>query len=90
MKVHAAAPSIPWTGTSSAAPPTCSAWPPAVSTGRVTIDEWARDYSGTIAAVGRRVTGFTVGEPVFGLGEGSLAEYLAVTPIGSRCRSRGG
>ena len=38
------------------------------------------DYSGTIEAVGRSVTGFTVGEPVFGMGEGSLAEYLAVAP----------
>jgi NADPH:quinone reductase-like Zn-dependent oxidoreductase len=39
-----------------------------------------RDYSGTIEAVGRSVTGFTVGEPVFGMGEGALAEYLVVTP----------
>ena len=38
------------------------------------------DYSGTIEAVGRSVTGFAVGEPVFGMGEGSLAEYLVVTP----------
>ena len=30
------------------------------------------DYSGTIAAFGSSVTGFTVGEPVFGLGDGSL------------------
>ena len=36
------------------------------------------DYSGTVAAVGRDVTGFTVGEPVFGMADGSLAEYLAV------------
>ena len=35
------------------------------------------DYSGTIEAVGPGVTGFTVGEPVFGMGDGSLAEYLA-------------
>jgi NADPH:quinone reductase-like Zn-dependent oxidoreductase len=39
-----------------------------------------RDYSGTIEAVGRSVTGFTVGEPVFGMGEGALAEYVAVAP----------
>jgi NADPH:quinone reductase-like Zn-dependent oxidoreductase len=36
------------------------------------------DYSGTIAALGTDVTGFTVGEPVFGMGEGTLAEYLVV------------
>ncbi len=36
------------------------------------------DYSGTIEALGRSVTGFALGEPVFGLGEGSLAEYLTV------------
>jgi NADPH:quinone reductase-like Zn-dependent oxidoreductase len=36
------------------------------------------DYSGTIEAAGGSVTGFTVGEPVFGVGDGSLAEYLAV------------
>jgi NADPH:quinone reductase-like Zn-dependent oxidoreductase len=35
------------------------------------------DYSGTIEAVGPSVTGFAAGEPVFGRGNGSLAEYLA-------------
>lgn len=38
------------------------------------------DYSGTIEAIGRDVTGFTVGQPVFGMGKGALAEYLAVAP----------
>ena len=36
------------------------------------------DYAGTIAAVGGGVTGRAVGEPVFGYGEGALAEYLTV------------
>jgi NADPH:quinone reductase-like Zn-dependent oxidoreductase len=36
------------------------------------------DFSGTIDGLGPGVTGFTVGDPVFGLGEGSLAEYLTV------------
>ena len=36
------------------------------------------DFSGTIEAVGSGATGFTVGEPVFGMGEGALAEYLVV------------
>src|SRR5688572_4050518 len=36
------------------------------------------DYSGTVAALGPNVTGFTIGEPVFGMGDGSLAEYLVV------------
>lgn len=36
------------------------------------------DYSGTIEAVGRSVTEFTAGEAVFGLGDGTLAQYLAV------------
>lgn len=35
------------------------------------------DYSGTIEAVGHSVTGLTAGEAVFGMGDGSLAEYLA-------------
>jgi NADPH:quinone reductase-like Zn-dependent oxidoreductase len=39
-----------------------------------------RDYSGTIEAVGSSVTGFTVGQPVFGMREGALAEYLTVAP----------
>jgi NADPH:quinone reductase-like Zn-dependent oxidoreductase len=34
------------------------------------------DYAGTIAAIGSSVTGFAVGQPVFGYGEGALAEYL--------------
>lgn len=38
------------------------------------------DYSGTIAAIGRDVTGFTAGQTVFGMGKGSLAEFLAVAP----------
>jgi len=36
------------------------------------------DYSGTIEAVGSNVTGFAVGDSVFGTGEGSLAEYVSV------------
>jgi NADPH:quinone reductase-like Zn-dependent oxidoreductase len=35
------------------------------------------DYAGTIEGLGLSVTGFTVGEPVFGIGDGSLVEYLA-------------
>jgi NADPH:quinone reductase-like Zn-dependent oxidoreductase len=38
------------------------------------------DFAGTIAAIGSGVTGFAVGDPVFGSGEGSVAEYLVVTP----------
>lgn len=38
------------------------------------------DYSGTIEAVGRSVTGFNVGDAVFGIGDGTLAEYLTVSP----------
>ncbi len=36
------------------------------------------DFAGTVAAIGPGVTGFTVGEPVFGHGEGALAEFLTV------------
>ena len=36
------------------------------------------DYSGTIVALGSRVTRFSVGDPVFGYGAGSLAEFLTV------------
>lgn len=36
------------------------------------------DFSGTIAALGSGVSGLTVGEAVFGYGEGALAEYVAV------------
>jgi NADPH:quinone reductase-like Zn-dependent oxidoreductase len=35
------------------------------------------DYAGTVEAVGDSVTGFAVGQAVFGLGTGTLAEYLA-------------
>ena len=38
----------------------------------------ALDYSGTVAAVGRNVTGFTVGDAVFGGQRGTLAEYVTV------------
>lgn len=34
-----------------------------------------RDLSGTVASVGDAVTGFTVGEEVYGVGRGSFAEY---------------
>lgn len=37
------------------------------------------DFSGTVAAVGPGVTGFGVGDAVFGTGEASVAEYLTVT-----------
>lgn len=40
------------------------------------------DYAGTIEAVGRGVTQFTVGEAVFGGKRGSLAEYVTV-PVAS-------
>ena len=36
------------------------------------------DFSGTIEAIGAGLTGWAVGEPVFGTGEGALAEYLTV------------
>jgi NADPH:quinone reductase-like Zn-dependent oxidoreductase len=35
------------------------------------------DYAGTVEAIGSAVNGITLGQPVFGMGEGSLAEYLA-------------
>jgi NADPH:quinone reductase-like Zn-dependent oxidoreductase len=34
-----------------------------------------RDVAGTVAAVGRSVTGFAVGDEVYGVGRGSFAEY---------------
>jgi NADPH:quinone reductase-like Zn-dependent oxidoreductase len=37
------------------------------------------DYSGTVEAVGRGVTGFSVGDAVFGSGSGSIAEYLVAS-----------
>jgi NADPH:quinone reductase-like Zn-dependent oxidoreductase len=36
------------------------------------------DYAGTVEAIGTGVTGFVVGDAVFGLGEGTVAEYLTV------------
>jgi len=37
-----------------------------------------RDLAGTVAAVGAGVTGFAVGDEVYGVGGGSFAEYAAV------------
>lgn len=36
------------------------------------------DFAGTVEAVGSSVTRFTAGQRVFGMGEGALAEYVAV------------
>ena len=36
-----------------------------------------RDLAGTVAAVGSGVTGFAVGDEVYGVGRGSFAEYAA-------------
>ena len=44
------------------------------------------DYAGTIEAVGRSVTQFTVGEAVFGGKQGSLAEYVTVPVAGAAVR----
>ncbi len=38
------------------------------------------DVAGTVAAVGADVTGFAVGEEVFGIGHGSFAEYARAGP----------
>lgn len=38
------------------------------------------DVAGVVAAVGDRVTGFAVGDEVFGVGRGSFAEYAAARP----------
>ena len=39
-----------------------------------------RDLAGTVAAVGAAVTGFAVGDEVYGVGRGSFAEYTAASP----------
>ena len=44
------------------------------------------DYAGTIEAMGRGVTQFTVGEAVFGGKQGSLAEYVTVPAGGAAVR----
>jgi NADPH:quinone reductase-like Zn-dependent oxidoreductase len=36
------------------------------------------DLAGTVAAVGAQVTGFSVGEEVYGFGRGAFAEYAAI------------
>jgi len=36
------------------------------------------DYAGTVEAVGPGVSGFAIGGPVFGLSQGTLAEYVVV------------
>ena len=38
------------------------------------------DVAGTVVAVGADVTGFAVGEEVFGIGHGSFAEYACARP----------
>lgn len=43
-----------------------------------------RDFAGDVEAVGENITGYNVGDPVFGtvggLGRGTYAEYIAVSP----------
>ena len=41
------------------------------------------DFAGTVEACGPGVTRFAVGEPVFGLADGSLAEYLTMRADGA-------
>src|SRR5579871_5677505 len=35
------------------------------------------DFAGTVVAIGAQVTRFKVGDPVFGISEGTFAEYIA-------------
>jgi NADPH:quinone reductase-like Zn-dependent oxidoreductase len=39
-----------------------------------------RDFSGTVVAVGTAVTGFAVGDEVFGIAPGSWAQFVAASP----------
>jgi NADPH:quinone reductase-like Zn-dependent oxidoreductase len=39
-----------------------------------------REVAGTVEAAGAKVTGFHVGDDVFGIGEGGFAEYAVATP----------
>ena len=38
------------------------------------------DFAGTVGAIGPDVTDFSIGESVFGMGDGSLSEYMVVRP----------
>ena len=44
------------------------------------------DFAGTIAGVGPNVTGFAVGDEVFGMGEGTVVDYLIVKSDGAIAR----
>src|SRR5580700_1407247 len=44
-----------------------------------------RDFAGTVESVGEGVSGYAVGDRVFGRGDGTYAEY-AVAPIGTIAR----
>ena len=40
------------------------------------------DFSGTVEAVGTRVRGFKVGDAIFGIADGALAQYVTSTEVG--------
>jgi NADPH:quinone reductase-like Zn-dependent oxidoreductase len=48
------------------------------------------DFAGTVAAVGRDVTGFAAGDEVFGARSGALAEYVRVRADGAVARRPAG
>jgi NADPH:quinone reductase-like Zn-dependent oxidoreductase len=55
---------------------------PSVGWRRPKIERLGTDYSGVVAAVGKNVSGFQVGDEVFGGRDGALAEYI--TPLHDR------
>lgn len=58
-------------------------YPLRMATGGLSKPSHARrvgvDFAGTVEAVGAAVTGWRVGDAVFGMGSGSMAEYLGVS-----------
>ena len=81
----AAASSTGWTGTRWPARRTCCACQEGLGARRATAS--GRDFAGTVEATGNAVERFEPGDDVFGIRDGSLAEYVCIRETGARAQA---